>query len=175
MRERNSLFSYFYSGSPDGEAGVMQTENSILIKKYSNRRLYNTIASTYITISDVADLIKAGHKIVVRDAETDEDMTAIVLTQIIMNKAKKDEGLLPVSLLHLVIQFGENLLHEFFEKYLEKTMESYLMYKKTMDDQVNAYLDMGMDFSNLADKTMKDMESLNLFYETFKKRDNDKK
>ena len=146
-------------------------ENTILIKKYPNRRLYNTKTSGYITINDVAELIKAGHRVEVREVTTDEDVTALVLTQIIMDKAKKNQGLLPVSLLHLVIQFGESLLHEFFEKYLEKTMENYLIYRKTMDDQVNAYLDMGMDFSNLAEKTVKDMESLNLFYDTFKQRD----
>ncbi|MBT8328858.1 MAG: transcriptional regulator [Desulfofustis sp.] len=146
-------------------------ENTILIKKYPNRRLYNTQVSAYITINDVAELIKSGLRVEVREVNTDEDVTALVLTQIIMDKAKKNQGLLPVSLLHLVIQFGENLLHDFFEKYLEKTMENYLMYRKNMDDQVNAYLDMGMDFSNLAEKTMKDMESLNLFYETIKQRD----
>jgi polyhydroxyalkanoate synthesis repressor PhaR len=146
-------------------------ENTILIKKYPNRRLYNTKISAYITINDVAELIKSGHRVEVREVNTDEDVTALVLTQIIMDKAKKNQGLLPVSLLHLVIQFGENLLHDFFEKYLEKTMENYLVYRKTMDDQVNAYLDMGMDFSNLAEKTMKDMESLNLFYKTLKQRD----
>ncbi|MBT8355485.1 MAG: transcriptional regulator [Desulfofustis sp.] len=146
-------------------------ENTIIIKKYPNRRLYNTQVSAYITINDVAELIKSGLRVEVREVNTDEDVTALVLTQIIMDKAKKNQGLLPVSLLHLVIQFGENLLHDFFEKYLEKTMENYLMYRKNMDDQVNAYLDMGMDFSNLAEKTMKDMESLNLFYETIKQRD----
>ena len=146
-------------------------ENTILIKKYPNRRLYDTRISAYITITDVAELIKSGHRVEVREVNTDEDVTALVLTQIIMDKAKKNQGLLPVSLLHLVIQFGENLLHEFFEKYLEKTMENYLVYRKTMDDQVNVYLDMGMDFSSLAEKTMKDMESLNLFYETLKQRD----
>jgi polyhydroxyalkanoate synthesis repressor PhaR len=146
-------------------------ENTILIKKYPNRRLYDTRISAYITINDVAELIKSGHRVEVREVNTDEDVTALVLTQIIMDKAKKNQGLLPVSLLHLVIQFGENLLHEFFEKYLEKTMENYLVYRKTMDDQVNVYLDMGMDFSSLAEKTMKDMESLNLFYETLKQRD----
>ncbi|MBT8346744.1 MAG: transcriptional regulator [Desulfofustis sp.] len=146
-------------------------ENTILIKKYPNRRLYNTQVSAYITINDVAELIKSGLRVEVREVNTDEDVTALVLTQIIMDKAKKNQGLLPVSLLHLIIQFGENLLHDFFEKYLEKTMENYLMYRKNMDDQVNAYLDMGMDFSNLAEKTMKDMESLNLFYETIKQRD----
>ena len=148
-----------------GKAGV---NNRILIKKYPNRRLYNTETSEYITVKDVAELIKAGSRVEVKDANTGEDVTALVLTQIIMDKAKNNQGLLPVSLLHLVIQFGENLLHEFFEKYLERTMENYLVYRKTMDDQVNAYLDMGMDFSSLAEKTLKDMESLNIFSETLK-------
>lgn len=142
-------------------------DQQILIKKYPNRRLYNTETSGYITIKDVAELIKSGSRVEVRDVTNGEDVTALVLTQIIMDKAKNNQGLLPVSLLHLVIQFGENLLHEFFEKYLEKTMESYLIYRKTVDDQVNAYLDMGMDFSSLAEKTLKDMESMNLFKETF--------
>lgn len=152
----------------------MQAENSILIKKYPNRRLYNTISSKYITISDVAELIKSGHKVEVRDAETDDDMTAIVLTQIIMNKAKKNQEVLPVSLLHLVIQFGENQLHEFFDKYLEKTMENYLLYRKTADEQVSTYLDLGMDFSSLAEKTVKDLESMNIFAKTFKHYSNKK-
>ena len=146
-------------------AGV---DHRILIKKYPNRRLYNTETSEYITIKDVAELIKSGNRVEVKDANTGEDVTALVLTQIIMDKAKNNQGLLPVSLLHLVIQFGENLLHDFFEKYLEKTMESYLVYRKTMDDQVNAYLDMGMDFSSLAEKTLKDIESLNIFSKTLK-------
>jgi len=143
-------------------------DNTVLIKKYPNRRLYDTTRSCYITIHDVAELIKAGHRVTVQDVESSGDVTALVLTQIIMDKAKKNQELLPVSLLHLVIQFGENVLHEFFDKYLEKTMENYLMYRKTMDDQVNAYLGMGMDFSNLAEKTMKEMESVNIFSEAFK-------
>ena len=142
--------------------------STIEIKKYPNRRLYNTEKSEYITVKDVAELIKSGHRIRVIDVTTGEDMTAMVLTQIIMDKAKNNEGLLPVSLLHLVIQYGESHLHEFFEKYLEKTMENYLIYRKTMDDQVNAYLDMGMDFSSLAEKTMQDFKSMNVFKDTFK-------
>lgn len=142
-------------------------KDKILIKKYPNRRLYNTILSKYITIGDVADLIKEGNRVEVRNVTNDEDVTALVLTQIIMEKAKNDQGLLPVSLLHLVIQFGESHLHEFFDNYLEKTMENYLVYRKAMDDQVNAYLDMGMDFSSLAEKAMKDMESINVFHESF--------
>lgn len=142
-------------------------DHKILIKKYPNRRLYNTETSCYITIKDVAELVRSGNRVEVIDITSDSDITALILTQIIMDKAKNNQGLLPVSLLHLVIQFGENLLHEFFEKYLEKTMENYLLYRKTMDDQVHAYLDMGMDFSNLAEKTMKDMEAMNFFNKTF--------
>ncbi len=143
-------------------------DKTILIKKYPNRRLYNTETSSYITIHDVAELIKEGNRVEVRDLTSEEDVTALVLTQIIMNKAKKNQELLPVSLLHLVIQFGENLLHEFFDKYLEKTMENYLIYRKAMDDQVNTYLDLGMDFSSMAEKALKDMESMNMFTEIFK-------
>jgi polyhydroxyalkanoate synthesis repressor PhaR len=143
-------------------------DNKILIKKYPNRRLYNTETSGYITVKDVAELIKLGNRIEVRDVSTDTDVTALVLTQIVMDKAKNNQGLLPVSLLHLVIQFGENLLHEFFDKYLEKTMESYLDYRKSMDDQVNTYLNMGMGFSSLTEKTLKDIEKLNVFNEMFK-------
>ena len=149
-------------------------DNVILIKKYPNRRLYNTETSKYITIHDVSELIKEGNRVEVREVTSDEDVTALVLTQIIMNKAKKNQEILPVSLLHLVIQFGENLLHDFFEKYLEKTMENYLIYRKAMDDQVSTYLDMGMDFSSLAEKTLKDMESMNIFSDAFKQSDNKK-
>ena len=160
--------SVWPGGIKGDEFGMTDMGNKIDIKKYPNRRLYNTETSAYITVKDVAELIKSGHRIQVTDVTTGEDMTAMVLTQIIMDKAKNNEGLLPVSLLHLVIQYGESHLHEFFEKYLEKTMENYLIYRKAMDDQVNAYLDMGMDFSSLAEKTLKDFESMNMFKDTFK-------
>lgn len=149
-------------------------DNKILIKKYPNRRLYNTETSGYITVKDVAELIKLGNRIEVRDVNNGTDVTALVLTQIVMDKAKNNQGLLPVSLLHLVIQFGENLLHEFFDKYLEKTMESYLDYRKSMDDQVNTYVNMGMGFSSLTEKTLKDLEKLNIFNEIFKQYDGKK-
>ena len=149
--------------------GNSRVNQKILIKKYPNRRLYNTETSSYITVNDVAELIKSGNRVEVRDVNSGDDVTALVLTQIIMEKAKTNQGVLPVSLLHLVIQFGDNVLHEFFENYLEKTMESYLMYRKTMNDQVNAYLDIGMGFSNLAEKALKDIESMNIASEVFGK------
>lgn len=148
--------------------------NKIAIKKYPNRRLYNTEQSSYVTLEDVAALIKKGFRVEVTDVNTGEDVTPLVLTQIIMNKAKESNALLPVSILHLIIQFGENLLHEFFEKYLERTIENYLDYRKRMDDQINAYLEMGMDFSSFAGKTFQDIDPMKFFSNVQKKNGNNK-
>lgn len=148
------------------------TDTLITIKKYPNRRLYNTKQSTYMTLEDVSGLIKEGSRILVIDVATGNDVTPLVLSQIIMNKAKEDNAILPVSLLHLVIQYGESHLHDFFDKYLEKTIENYLGYRKKMDSQMNAYMEMGMDFSTLAEKTFKNMDPMSIFSNSIK---NDKK
>ncbi|SLM28161.1 conserved hypothetical protein [Desulfamplus magnetovallimortis] len=147
----------------------MSVTNKIIIKKYPNRRLYNTDQSAYITLEDVALLIKKNNRVEVIDVNSGEDVTSQVLTQIIMNKAKEDNALIPVSLLHLIIQYGESHLHEFFEKYLEKTIENYLFYRKRMDDQVNAYFEMGMDLSAFAGKTLQDIDPMKFFSENIGK------
>ena len=134
-----------------------------IIKKYPNRRLYDTENSLYVTLADLSDIIRQGGRVEVRDVKTGEDVTAFILTQIIMNKAKQNNSLLPVSLLHMVIQFGETLLHDFFDNYFEKTIENYLTYRKKMDEQFSAYLDMGMDFSSMTEKTLKGLDPFNLF------------
>ena len=145
--------------------------DTIIIKKYPNRRLYNTQKSTYITLKNVANLIKKGFRIKVIDVGTGADVTPIVLTQIIMNKAKEDNAILPVSLLHLIIQYGESQLHDFFEEYLEVAIENYLKFRKRMDDQVKAYMDMGMDFSSFARQAFKNMEPMNIFPDFREKKD----
>lgn len=135
----------------------------IIIKKYPNRRLYNTSNSTYIKLDDVSELIKEGHQVQVTDVNTGEDLTSIVLTQIIMNKAKEDKAILPVSLLHLVIQYGESHLHDFFEKYLETSIKNYLGFRKQMDDQLKSYMEMGMDLSSFSEKAFQSINPINLF------------
>ena len=135
----------------------------LTIKKYPNRRLYNTEQSAYITLEDVSDLIKQGFQIEVIDVGTGDDVTALVLTQIVMNKAKQDHAILPVSLLHLVIQYGESHLHEFFEKYLEAAIKNYLGYRKQMEDQVHAYMGMGMNFSTLTENAFKNLDPISFF------------
>lgn len=128
--------------------------NKLTLKKYPNRRLYDTENSKYVTLPDVAELIKAGRQIQAVDVKTDQDVTAFILTQIIMDQVKKNNSMLPVSLLHLIIRFGDDVLSEFFEKYLERTIQSYLGYRKSMDEQFKLCLELGMDFSTIAKKTI---------------------
>jgi polyhydroxyalkanoate synthesis repressor PhaR len=138
----------------------------VLLKKYSNRRLYDTEKSTYVTLSQVTELIKAGREVEVTDAETKEDVTAFILTQIVFEEAKKKTVLLPSSLLYLIIRYGETVLSEFFDKYLEQTLQNYFTYKSAVDEQFRKWLDLGMDFSALTQKTA---GGLNPFMELFSK------
>ena len=114
-----------------------------MIKKYNNRRLYDTEKNAYVTLAALAEMIKEGRQIEVVDAQTKEDVTAFTLTQIILEEAKKKNFLLPVPLLHLMIQFGETVLSEFFEKYLQQVVKNYLAYKSSVDTQFSKWLDLG--------------------------------
>ena len=124
-------------------------KNTILLKKYSNRRLYDTEKSRYVTIEEVSQMVKEGHEIEIIDAQTKEDVSAFVLTQIIMEEAKKKNFLLPVPVLHLIIRYGDNALGEFIEKYLHKTIQNYLKYKKAFDEQMKQWLNMGLNISDM--------------------------
>ena len=132
----------------------------VLLKKYSNRRLYDTERNAYVTLAHVGDLIKQGREVEVIDASTQEDVTAFVLTQIVLDEAKKKNLLLPVSLLHLFIQYGETVLNEFFEKYLQQTLKSYLAYKASFDEQFTKWLDLGANLTGTAQKVFQDLPFL---------------
>ncbi len=126
----------------------------LLLKKYTNRRLYDTERSAYVTLSQVGEMIKQGREVEVIDAETKADVTAFILTQIVLEEAKKKTAFLPVSFLYLIIRYGETVLSEFFEKYLEQTFTNYLAYKAAVDEQFRNWLDLGMNLSTMAQKTM---------------------
>ncbi|GEM_PF-140421 len=148
-----------------GNKGRWMANKKITLKKYPNRRLYDTENSTYVTLRDVADMIKKGREVEVVDVKSNEDVTAFILIQIVMEQVKKNNRILPVSLLHLIIRFGDDILIEFFENYLEKTIQSYLNYKKSMDEQFKVYLELGTDFSKIAKKTMKELTPFQSFFE----------
>ncbi len=139
----------------------------VLLKKYPNRRLYDTEKSAYITLSQVSDIIREGRQVQVIDAKTEEDMTAFILTQIIVEEARKNNSLLPVTLLHLIIQYGQNVLGEFFEKYLELTIRNYLAQKAALDQQFRTWLNMGKDLFAQPPNPMVPFATLDSLFELF--------
>ncbi len=141
--------------------------DKLLLKKYANRRLYDTEKSKYVSLNHVAEMIKQGREVTVIDAKTKEDVTSFILTQIILEEARKNNFLLPAPLLHLMIQYGESVLAEFFEKHLQQTIKNYLAYKHTVDEQFRKWLDLGQDLSDMAQKSMAGMTPFQSFHELF--------
>lgn len=133
--------------------------NPVVLKKYANRRLYDTERSAYVTLNEVADIIREGRDVMVMDAKTKEDVTAFILTQVILEKSRQKNAFLPPPVLHSIIRYGDNILGEFFEKYFQKLVDNYLAYKAAFDAQFKRWLDMGVDFSGIAKKSMVDFSA----------------
>ncbi|MBI4861124.1 MAG: polyhydroxyalkanoate synthesis repressor PhaR [Candidatus Riflebacteria bacterium] len=106
------------------EAGQESTA-TVVLKKYGNRRLYDTARSCYVTLEDVAGMVKAGVEIVVNDARTGEDLTRLTLLQIIIEHQKNRVDLLPVPFLRQLLTYREDTLRQFFDRYLGLSLEMF--------------------------------------------------
>jgi polyhydroxyalkanoate synthesis repressor PhaR len=137
--------------------------DQVILKKYANRRLYDTVQSAYVTLDEVADMIKSGKEVCALDAKTSEDVTAFVLTQIVLEEARKKNALLPAPLLHMIIRYGDNILSEFFDSYLALVVRNYLTYKSKVDEQFKKWLDFGMDLSEMAQRSMTGLSPFQFF------------
>ena len=103
---------------------MTKTAEPITIKKYANRRLYNTGTSTYVTLEDLAAMVKKGEDFVVYDAKTGEDITRSVLTQIIFEQENKEgQNLLPIAFLRQLIRFYGDSMQMLVPRYLEVSIE----------------------------------------------------
>ncbi len=107
----------------DGDEGP----EKVVIQKYANRRLYNKATSTYITLDNLAEMVRDGVDFVVYDAKTNEDITRKVLTQIIFEEENNNEGesLLPVQFLRQLISFYGNSMQSFLPAYLEMSLDTF--------------------------------------------------
>ena len=102
----------------------------MLVKKYGNRRLYDTESSRYITLEDLTQRIREGAEVKVVDAKTGADLTQPTLTQIII-EGRGADTLLPAPLLHQLIRLGDDVLADFLGRYVQGALELYLQAKKT--------------------------------------------
>jgi polyhydroxyalkanoate synthesis repressor PhaR len=154
------------SNQPDGNVSTV-TDTLRLIKKYPNRRLYDTRTSSYITLADVKELVlKHGHFQVV-DAKTGEDLTRSILLQIILEEEAGGIPMFTSDLLSQVIRFYGNAMQGMVGNYLEKNMQTFVLVQKQLQEQSRAMYgdntkinkDLWAQFMNFQGSAMQDMMS----------------
>lgn len=118
---------------PEGEAPA----KAAVVKKYANRRLYNTATSSYVTLDELSQMVRRGEEFLVYDAKTGEDITRSVLTQIILEEDSKGRNLLPIGFLRHLIGFYDDSLQSFLPRYLELSMENFARHQ----DQMRGYME----------------------------------
>ena len=108
-----------------------------VVKKYANRRLYNTATSSYVTLDDLSKMVRAGQHFTVYDAKTGEDLTRSILTQIILEEDSKGRNLLPINFLRQLIGYYDDSLRAFLPRYLELSMENFA----ANQEQIRRYIE----------------------------------
>jgi polyhydroxyalkanoate synthesis repressor PhaR len=137
---------------------VMAKDEPVTIKKYANRRLYNTGTSTYVTLEDLAKMVKAGEDFVVYDAKTGEDITRSVLAQIIFEQENKEgQNLLPINFLRQLIRFYGDSMQMLVPRYLEVSIESLTREQEKFRQQM-AQAFGGTPFGALEEQARRNME-----------------
>lgn len=114
----------------------LKLAHMILIKKYANRRLYDTSSSSYITLTNCAELIRAGKNVRIIDASTEHDITASVMIQIIQEREQETQ-ILPISALRQIICAYDSEAEIFLTRYLERTLSSFARHHKHLDTALN--------------------------------------
>lgn len=143
---------------------MAKTEQPTTIKKYANRRLYNTGTSTYVTLEDLAAMVKNGEDFLVYDAKTGEDITRSVLAQIIFEQENKaGQNLLPTTFLRQLIRFYGDSMQMVVPRYLEQSIDSLTREQEKFRKQLTDTFSTG-PFAPLEEHVRRNME---LFERTF--------
>jgi len=144
------------NGQTAGEAGGEASE-PVVIKKYANRRLYNTAASSYVTLEHLSDMVREGVDFIVLDAKTGEDITRSVLTQIIFEQESRGQNLLPVQFLRRLIRFYGDQMQGFLPPYLEMSMESFSKAQEQMRENMSRAFGASTPMAAFEEQTQRNM------------------
>jgi polyhydroxyalkanoate synthesis repressor PhaR len=137
---------------------VTKTAEPVTIKKYANRRLYNTGTSSYVTLEDLAAMVKTGEDFVVYDAKTGEEITRSVLAQIIFEQENKEgQNLLPIAFLRQLIRFYGDSMQMLVPRYLEVSIESLTREQEKFRQQMAQAFGVGA-FTSLEEQVRRNME-----------------
>lgn len=132
--------------------------DAIVIKKYANRRLYNTASSSYVTLDFLSEMVKEGEDFVVYDAKSGEDITRSVLTQIIFEEESKGQNLLPIQFLRQLIKFYGDSLQSFVPSYLEMSMDAFSKNQEEMRARMRDAFGGAPGFNMFEESVRKNME-----------------
>lgn len=113
---------------------------TVVIRKYGNRRLYDTASSRYVNLDEIAALVRAGRDVQVVDAKTGEDLTRVTLTQVIMENVKDQPAGLPLELLRQLILASDRVRQEFLAWYLQSAFDSFEKVQHTLTQVGSAAL-----------------------------------
>ncbi|QTL01807.1 polyhydroxyalkanoate synthesis repressor PhaR [Aquabacter sp. L1I39] len=145
---------------------MAKTQEPVTIKKYANRRLYNTGTSTYVTLEDLATMVKEGEDFVVFDAKNGDDITHSVLTQIIFEQENKGQNLLPIAFLRQIIRFYGDSMQMMVPRYLEMSIDSFTKEQEKFRDQVAKTLT-GTPLGGFDDHVRRNMEMFERAFNIF--------
>ena len=144
---------------------MSETAAPITIKKYANRRLYNTASSAYVTLADLAKMVKTGEDFVVYDAKTNEDITRSVLAQIIFEQEGiEGQALLPITFLRQLIRFYGDSMQALLPSYLEFSIDRFTCEQQKMREAARAFTQNPFSpstFGALEEMTRKNLAAFN--------------
>ena len=156
------------------DSGPDTGKDHIVIKRYGNRRLYNTETKSYVNYQELLEIIRAGNDIQVIDSTTKADVTKAVLVQLILEEEKNQNHILPLPFLFQLIRSRDGQVHEFFSNYLSTSFEAYLKTKEEFDRRFKGWLEMTASAPQMWGKFIPGADTMKEFWGVGKKDDGEK-
>ena len=151
-----------------------QDGDPVIIKRYGNRRLYNTETSTYVNYQDLSEIIRKGQDIRVIDSKSGEDVTKSILIQVILEEEKSNKSVLPAEFLFQLIRSQEESLHDFFQNYLSASFDAYMKTRQEFDRRFKGWLEMSASAPQMWEKFIPGAEAVREFWGIGKKDEEEK-
>ena len=129
-----------------------ETSDELIIKRYGNRRLYNTETKSYVNYEELAKLVRDGQDIKVVDSTTKEDVTKAVLIQMILEEEKNNKTVLPTAFLFQLLRSREDSVQDFFKNHLSASFNAYLKTKEEFDNRFRSILEMAVSAPQMWEK-----------------------
>jgi len=146
----------------------------LIIKRYGNRRLYNTETSTYVNYQDLSEIIRKGQDIRVIDSKSGEDVTKSILIQVILEEEKSNKSVLPAEFLFQLIRSQEESMHDFFQNYLSASFDAYMKTRQEFDRRFKGWLEMSASAPQMWEKFIPGAEAVREFWGIGKKDEEEK-